>query len=110
MAKAKGGTAGREQSFEEALARLEAIVKELEEAELPLEKSLEVFEEGVRLSRLLHERLNESERKVEVLLKSVDGELTTAPFPGAAGKSAEQADDAGGDDAGDGGTGQAGLF
>lgn len=106
MAKAKGGAPGREQSFEEALARLEAIVKELEEAELPLEKSLEVFEEGVRLSRLLHERLSESERKVEVLLKGVDGEPATAPFPGGA----PQGGDTGGGDAGDGGTGQVGLF
>ena len=110
MAKAKGGAPGREQSFEEALARLEAIVKELEEAELPLEKSLEVFEEGVRLSRLLHERLNESERKVEVLLKGADGDLATAPFPGTAGKVGEQGEDTEGSDAGDGGTGQAGLF
>ena len=103
MAKRKAaGAAGP--TFEEALARLEAIVRELEEADLPLERSLTVFEEGVRLSRLLHERLNEAERKVEILLRNEDGEKVPMPFaaaaeapaagsPGAAGSAAGDAED-----------------
>jgi exodeoxyribonuclease VII small subunit len=102
MAKKKAAAAGAPApAFEESLARLESIVRELEEEDLPLERSLAVFEEGVRLSRLLHERLNEAERKVEVLMKNADGEKVAAPFaaggePAAA--RAAAADDDGGDD------------
>ena len=74
MAKRKAPAGAAAPTFEEALARLETIVRELEEADLPLERSLTVFEEGVRLSRLLHERLNEAERKVEILMKNEAGE------------------------------------
>ena len=80
MGKKKTAAAARDLSFEEALARLEQIVRELEESDLPLEKSLAVFEEGVRLSRLLHEKLDESERKVEILLKNEQGGKTPVPF------------------------------
>jgi exodeoxyribonuclease VII small subunit len=61
------------QTFESSLAALERIVRELERGELPLEKSLELFEEGVRLSRECQERLNEAERRIEVLLQDGDG-------------------------------------
>jgi exodeoxyribonuclease VII small subunit len=61
------------QMFESSLAALERIVRELERGELPLEKSLELFEEGVRLSRECQERLNEAERRIEVLLQDNDG-------------------------------------
>ena len=80
MAKRKTAAGTAAPTFEEALARLEAIVRELEEADLPLERSLAVFEEGVRLSRLLHERLNEAERKVEILMKNEEGEKVPVPF------------------------------
>ena len=80
MARKKAAVGASGPTFEEALARLETIVRELEEADLPLERSLSVFEEGVRLSRLLHERLNEAERKVEILLKNEDGEKVPVPF------------------------------
>jgi exodeoxyribonuclease VII small subunit len=80
MAKRKAAHGAAAPTFEEALARLEAIVRELEEADLPLERSLAVFEEGVRLSRLLHERLNEAERKVEILMKNEQGEKVPVPF------------------------------
>ena len=97
MAKKKEAAAAGP-SFEAALARLEEIVHELEEADLPLERSLAVFEEGVRLSRLLHERLNEAERKVEILMKNEDGEKVPVPFAAgveaAAGAATEDADDA----------------
>lgn len=61
------------QNFESSLTALEKIVRELERGELPLEKSLELFERGVRLSRECQERLQEAERRIEVLLQR-DGE------------------------------------
>ena len=69
-------------SFEEVLTRLEAVVHKLEKGDLPLEESLSVFEEGVRLSRLGAERLDAAERRVELLLSSSDGSgrVTTSPL------------------------------
>ena len=112
MARKKAAVGASAPTFEEALARLETIVRELEEADLPLERSLTVFEEGVRLSRLLHERLNEAERKVEILMKNEDGEKVPVPFAAGvealgggpaedAGTAAEDAEDDGEDDAED---------
>lgn len=63
--------------FEAAIAELEAIVKKLEEGDLPLEKSLEMYERGVQLSRFCHSRLEEAERRIEVL--DDRGELRAAP-------------------------------
>jgi len=63
--------------FESAIAELEAIVKQLEEGDLPLEKSLELYERGVQLSRFCHARLDEAERRIEIL--SERGELRDAP-------------------------------
>ena len=59
--------------FESAIAELESIVKTLEDGDLPLERSLELFERGVRLSRFCHARLEEAERRIEIL--SERGEL-----------------------------------
>ena len=53
--------------FEAAIAELETIVKKLEEGDLPLEKSLELYERGVQLSRFCHARLEEAERRIEIL-------------------------------------------
>jgi exodeoxyribonuclease VII small subunit len=69
-----------EKKFETALARLEVIVTELEGGELPLEQSLKLFEEGIKLARICNARLEEAERKVEVLLKDKAGKMTTKPF------------------------------
>ena len=66
--------------FEEALARLEAIVARLEGGDLPLEESLGLFEEGVRLTRHCSKRLTEAERKVTILLKNAQGQLEEKPF------------------------------
>jgi len=63
--------------FESALAELESIVKTLEEGNLTLEKSLECFERGVQLSRFCHGRLEEAERRIEILNER--GELRDAP-------------------------------
>jgi exodeoxyribonuclease VII small subunit len=80
MGKKKSRGPGKEASFEEALRRLEEIVKELEETDLPLEESLKIFEEGVRLSHKLNHKLNEAERKVEILLRNEAGEKVPVPF------------------------------
>lgn len=69
-----------EKKFEAALARLEEIVKELETGDLPLEQSLKLFEEGIKLSRLCNKRLEEAERRVEILLKSKNGTVAAQPF------------------------------
>lgn len=61
------------QSFEVSLGALEKIVRELERGDLPLEKSLQLFEQGVRLSRECQERLNQAERRIEVLLRDEAG-------------------------------------
>ena len=63
--------------FESAISELEQIVKTLEEGELPLEKSLELFERGVKLSKFCHSTLEEAERRIEIL--DDRGELQEAP-------------------------------
>ena len=65
--------------FEECLERLEKIVLELEKGEVPLEKSLTLFEEGMQLSATCRQHLEEAEGKVEILLKQ-NGKLQTEPF------------------------------
>jgi exodeoxyribonuclease VII small subunit len=63
--------------FESAIAELEQIVKTLEEGDLSLEKSLELFERGVQLSRFCHSTLEQAERRVEILTDR--GEIRPAP-------------------------------
>ena len=63
--------------FEAAIAELEAIVKKLEEGDLPLEQSLALYERGVHLSRFCHARLEDAERRIEILDER--GELREAP-------------------------------
>ena len=69
-----------EQKFEGAFQKLEAIVKKLEEGNLSLEDSLEAFEEGVSLSRFCSKKLDEAEKKVDILLKDSNGRLVPKPF------------------------------
>jgi len=69
-----------EQKFEQALQKLEAIVKRLEDGNLSLEESLKAFEEGMRLSRFCAKKLDEAEKKVEILLKDSGGRLVAKPF------------------------------
>lgn len=69
----------QEQSFESSLASLERIVGRLESGDLPLERSLELFEEGVALARRCQSQLGDAERKVEMLLRE-RGEIKVAPF------------------------------
>ncbi len=69
----------REQNFESSLASLEQIVAHLESGDLPLERALELFEEGVGLARRCQSQLEEAERKVEMLLRE-RGEIKITPF------------------------------
>lgn len=64
-----------EKPFEKSLAELEDIVAKLENGDLPLESSLELFEAGIRLSRECRERLSSAERRIEILLKDASGDL-----------------------------------
>jgi exodeoxyribonuclease VII small subunit len=63
-----------ELTFEQALEALETLVERLEKGELTLEESLKLYEEGIRLSRLCHGKLEEAEGKIEILLKDARGE------------------------------------
>ena len=67
-------------NFESTLEELEGIVVKLEAGDLPLEQSLELFERGVHLSRECQKRLDDAERKVEILVKGEDGQITPLPF------------------------------
>lgn len=64
-----------EKTFEASLAELEDIVTKLEDGDLPLEASLELFEKGIKLSRECRERLTNAERRIEILVKDADGGL-----------------------------------
>ncbi|HEV2884016.1 MAG TPA: exodeoxyribonuclease VII small subunit [Pyrinomonadaceae bacterium] len=67
-------------SFEASLEALERIVHELERGDLPLEKSLELFEQGIGLSRQCQERLSQAERRIEILLRDSQGRPVVSPF------------------------------
>ena len=67
-------------TFESSLEELERIVRDLERGELPLEKSLELFEQGVKLSRECQERLNQAERRIEILMRDNQGRPAARPF------------------------------
>jgi exodeoxyribonuclease VII small subunit len=67
-------------TFESSLEELERIVRELEQGELPLERSLELFEHGVKLSRECQDRLNQAERRIEILMRDNQGRTTARPF------------------------------
>ncbi len=68
------------EKFEDALNKLEKIVSKLEEGDIPLEESLRLFEEGIRLTRFCNQKLDEAEKKVEILLKDRNGMLKPHPF------------------------------
>ena len=66
-------------TFEAGLEQLEAIVKEMESGELPLERALELFERGMKLSETCRKQLEDAETRVEILLKRA-GEMQAQPF------------------------------
>jgi exodeoxyribonuclease VII small subunit len=67
------------EKFEEAMARLEEIVRRMEGGEMTLEESLKAFEEGIKLSRLCVKKLDEADRRVDLLLRE-EGELVAKPY------------------------------
>jgi len=73
----KEGRGGRKkpEAFEDALKRLEEIVQQMESGDLTLEASLKLFEEGVRLTRVCSQRLDEAEKKIELLTKDEQGRV-----------------------------------
>lgn len=66
--------------FEQAMARLETIVGELEKGDLPLDESLKIFEEGIRLSKTCLKMLEDAERRVEILVQEKDGRKRLQAF------------------------------
>jgi exodeoxyribonuclease VII small subunit len=68
--------------FESALKSLEDIVSQLEAGDLTLDRALELFEQGVKISRFCNTKLEEAERKVETLIRNADGSLAEVPFTG----------------------------
>jgi exodeoxyribonuclease VII small subunit len=63
----------KQKTFEASLQELEKIVRNLENGDLPLEESLKLFEDGVKISRECQERLNQAERRIEILMKDGEG-------------------------------------
>lgn len=72
--------ARRGNDFEKAFKELETIVQRLEAEELPLDDSLRLFEQGISLSRFCHQRLEEVEKKIELILADAKGQPRTEPF------------------------------
>jgi exodeoxyribonuclease VII small subunit len=85
------GRPRKERTFEEAMARLEAIVAELEGEDRGLEEQFALFQEGMELARFCDHKLGEVEKSVEIVLKEAAGEWKTAPFDPA--RPANEADD-----------------
>lgn len=67
-------------SFEESLKQLETIIGKLEKGDLPLEESVRLFEEGIRLSNACKANIETAEGKVQILLKQKDGSIKTEPL------------------------------
>jgi exodeoxyribonuclease VII small subunit len=70
----------RQERFEDMLGRLEEIVRALESDEVDLERAIEAFDEGVKIARACHAKLDEAERKVEILRRLPDGSAVSEPF------------------------------
>jgi exodeoxyribonuclease VII small subunit len=68
-------------TFEQSMKQLEQIVSELESGELPLEQALKKFEEGMELSRFCSQKLEETERKITLLMQDSTGRPVEQPFP-----------------------------
>ena len=89
--------ARRSNEFEKAFDHLEKIVHRLENEELPLDESLQLFEEGIRLSRFCNQKLEDVEKKIELILSDAKGQPKVEPFEAAE----KTVSDGQGDDEGD---------
>ena len=70
-----------QKTFEQSMKQLEQIVQDLESGDLPLEKAVKKFEEGIKLSKMCAQKLDETEKKITILLEDGQGNITRAPFP-----------------------------
>jgi exodeoxyribonuclease VII small subunit len=70
-----------EQTFEEAMQQLEKIVQDLESGDQPLEEAIAKFEEGIRLSKFCSLKLDETEKRITILLKDSENNFEESPFP-----------------------------
>ena len=70
----------KDMTFEKALEKLEKLVNELEDGDIGLDASLKKYEEGVKLARMCHEKLDKAKQKIEVLSKSKDGKFKLKDF------------------------------
>jgi exodeoxyribonuclease VII small subunit len=69
-----------QKTFEQSMKQLERIVQELEDGDLPLEKAIKKFEEGIKLTKLCSEKLDETEKKISVLLKNSERQMAEKPL------------------------------
>jgi len=69
-----------QKTFEQSMKQLERIVQELEDGDLPLEKAIKKFEEGIKLTKLCSEKLDETEKKISVLLKKSEAQMAEKPL------------------------------
>jgi len=67
-------------TFEKSMKQLEQIVQELESGDLPLEKAIKKFEEGIRLTKFCSEKLDETEKRITMLLRDQEGNISEKPF------------------------------
>lgn len=67
-------------TFEQSLKQLEKIVQELESGDLPLEKAIKKFEEGIQLSKFCSRKLDETEKRIHLLMRDEEGDVKEAPF------------------------------
>ena len=67
-------------TFEQAMGQLEKIVQELETGDLPLEQALKKYEEGIQLSKFCGQKLDETEKRINILMEDEDGKITKIPF------------------------------
>lgn len=68
------------EKFEDAMKKLEGIVERMEKGDMPLNESLKLFEEGVKLTHFCSQELQKAEKKVELLTKNIEGKLVAVPF------------------------------
>jgi exodeoxyribonuclease VII small subunit len=69
-------------TFEQAMKQLEQIVQDLESGDMPLEKAIKTFEDGIQLSKFCSKKLDETEKRITILMQGSDGKLSEAPFSG----------------------------
>jgi exodeoxyribonuclease VII small subunit len=69
-----------QKTFEQSMKQLERIVQELEGGDLPLETAIKKFEEGMKLTKFCSEKLDDTEKKVSILLKNAEGRIAEKPF------------------------------